>query len=58
MLNSDARGYGGSNMGNLGGKWADEWACQNRPFSLDLCLPPLGVLILKLDRQKVAGTMG
>ena len=57
LLNSDARGYGGSNMGNLGGKWADEWACQNRPYSLDLCLPPLGVLILKLDRQKTVGTM-
>ncbi len=58
LLNSDAREYGGSNMGNLGGKWADEWSCQNRPYSLDLCLPPLGVLILKLDRQKTAAAMG
>ncbi len=54
LLNSDAREYGGSNMGNLGGKWADEWSCNNRRYSLDLCLPPLGVLILKLDRQKTA----
>jgi len=58
LLNSDARGYGGSNMGNLGGKWADEWSCNSRPYSLDLCLPPLGVLILKLDRQKTAAAMG
>ncbi len=54
LFNSDAREYGGSNMGNLGGKWADEWAYHNRRYSLDLCLPPLGVLILKLDRQKTA----
>jgi 1,4-alpha-glucan branching enzyme len=58
LFNSDAREYGGSNMGNLGGKWTDEWAYQNRPYSIDLCLPPLGTLILKLDRQKTAATMG
>jgi 1,4-alpha-glucan branching enzyme len=54
LINSDAREYGGSNMGNLGGKWADQWSCHNRSYSLDLCLPPLGVLILKLDQQKTA----
>ncbi|WP_235006687.1 1,4-alpha-glucan branching enzyme [Calothrix rhizosoleniae] len=54
MFNSDARQYGGSNMGNLGGKWTDDWSFHNRPYSLDLCLPPLGVLILKLDREKTA----
>ncbi len=47
LFNSDAREYGGSNLGNLGGKWTDEWSCHNRPYSLDLCLPPLGVLVLK-----------
>ena len=40
-------------MGNLGGKWADEWAFHNKPYSVDLCLPPLSVLILKLDPDKV-----
>jgi len=54
LFNSDAREYGGSNLGNLGGKWTDEWAFHNQPYSLDLCLPPLGVLILKLDREKTA----
>ena len=49
IFNSDAREYGGSNMGNLGGKWTDEWRFHNQSYSLDLCLPPLGVLILKLD---------
>jgi 1,4-alpha-glucan branching enzyme len=44
-------------MGNLGGKWTDDWSLHNRPYSLDLCLPPLGVLMLKLDKQKSAQVM-
>lgn len=51
IFNSDAREYGGSNMGNLGGKWADEWAFHNRRYSLDICLPPLAVLVFKLNRS-------
>ncbi|AFY59811.1 1,4-alpha-glucan branching enzyme [Synechococcus sp. PCC 6312] len=50
IFNSDAREYGGSNMGNLGGKWADEWVFHNRRYSLDICLPPLAVLVFKIDR--------
>ena len=57
LFNSDARKYGGSNMGNLGGKWTDEWSFHNLPYSLDLCLPPLGVLILKIDRQKTTAVI-
>ncbi|MGD2182385.1 1,4-alpha-glucan branching enzyme [Lusitaniella coriacea] len=52
IFNSDGRQYGGSNMGNLGGKWTEEWSFHNQPHSLDLCLPPLGVLILKVDKTK------
>ncbi|ERN40107.1 alpha-1,4-glucan:alpha-1,4-glucan 6-glycosyltransferase [Rubidibacter lacunae KORDI 51-2] len=52
LLNSDAGQYGGSNMGNMGGKWTDEWAYHNQPYSLDLCLPPLGVLLFKRDRDR------
>jgi len=52
ILNSDSREYGGSNMGNLGGKWAEEWSYHYRPYSLDLCLPPLSTLMFKLDREK------
>jgi len=52
LFNSDAGKYGGSNMGNLGGKWTDEWWFHNYHHSIDLCLPPLGVLVLKLDREK------
>ncbi|MGK7899013.1 MAG: 1,4-alpha-glucan branching enzyme [Xenococcus sp. (in: cyanobacteria)] len=54
LFNSDAGKYGGSNMGNMGGKWTDEWSFHNLPYSLDLCLPPLAVLVLKLDRAKTA----
>ena len=57
LFNSDAREYGGSNMGNLGGKWTDEWWFHNKSFSLDLCLPPLGVLVLKLDKVKTAAVL-
>ncbi|NEP39720.1 MAG: 1,4-alpha-glucan branching enzyme, partial [Okeania sp. SIO2H7] len=57
IFNSDAGNYGGSNMGNLGGKWTDEWYFHNHPQSLDLCLPPLGVLVLKLDREKTLAVM-
>lgn len=57
LFNSDARDYGGSNMGNMGGKWAEDWCFHERPYSLDLCLPPLGVLILKLDREKSAAVL-
>ncbi|MEB3228186.1 MAG: alpha amylase C-terminal domain-containing protein, partial [Synechocystis sp.] len=51
LFNSDAGQYGGSNLGNLGGKWTEEWSFHGMPYSLDLCLPPLGVLVLKLDRS-------
>jgi 1,4-alpha-glucan branching enzyme len=57
LFNSDARPYGGSNMGNLGGKWTDNWYLHSCPYSLDLCLPPLGVLMLKLDRHKTSERM-
>ena len=52
LFNSDASQYGGSNMGNYGGKWTDDWSCHNMPYSVDLCLPPLGVLMFKIDRKK------
>jgi 1,4-alpha-glucan branching enzyme len=51
LFNSDARQYGGSNMGNLGGKWTEEWSFHEQPYSLDLCLPPLSVLVLKLSQN-------
>jgi 1,4-alpha-glucan branching enzyme len=57
VLNSDAKPYGGSNLGNLGGKWTDDWSSHNRPYSLDLCLPPLSVLAFKLDWERTQAAL-
>ena len=45
-LNTDARDYGGSGAGNLGGKAAEEVPWHGRPWSIALTLPPLAVLVL------------
>jgi 1,4-alpha-glucan branching enzyme len=47
MLNSDAREYAGSGMGNLGGVNAEEIPAHGRPFSVKLTLPPLAALFFK-----------
>ena len=49
MLNSDAREYAGSGIGNLGGVHAEEIPTHGRPFSLKLTLPPLGRPVLQSD---------
>jgi 1,4-alpha-glucan branching enzyme len=46
-LNSDAPEYGGSGQGNLGGVEASPLSAHGREHSLNLRLPPLGVLMLK-----------
>lgn len=46
-LNSDAREYGGSGQGNLGGVEAVPLPCFGRPWSITLNLPPLGILFLE-----------
>jgi 1,4-alpha-glucan branching enzyme len=47
LLNSDAEIYGGSGHGNFGGLESAEVPFHGRPFSLNLTLPPLGVLVLR-----------
>jgi 1,4-alpha-glucan branching enzyme len=47
LLNSDAKEYGGSGIGNMGGVQADQVAAHGRPYSLNLTLPPLAILYLK-----------
>jgi 1,4-alpha-glucan branching enzyme len=46
-LNSDARDYGGAGWGNLGGVAAAPVAAHGRPWSINLTLPPLSVVVLK-----------
>jgi len=43
-LNSDAKDYGGSGIGNMGAVEASPLTCHGRPFSLALELPPLSIL--------------
>jgi 1,4-alpha-glucan branching enzyme len=47
ILNSDAPAYGGSGQGNFGGVEAAPVVKHGRPFSLNLTLPPLGVIFLQ-----------
>ena len=47
ILNSDAPVYGGSGWGNFGGVDAQARPAHGRPFSVDLTLPPLSVLLLR-----------
>jgi 1,4-alpha-glucan branching enzyme len=51
LLNSDADLYAGSNYGNGGAVLAEEVPSHGQLLSLNLNLPPLGVLILKPERQ-------
>jgi 1,4-alpha-glucan branching enzyme len=47
LLNSDAEGYGGTNMGNGGQVWASDEPWAGRPYSIRPTLPPLGAIFLK-----------
>jgi 1,4-alpha-glucan branching enzyme len=49
LLNSDAKEYGGTGWGNLGGVHAEAEPAHGRPFSLKLTLPPLSALFLKVE---------
>jgi 1,4-alpha-glucan branching enzyme len=50
VLNSDARTYGGSGVGNLGGVQAADDPCHGRPHSLHITLPPLATVIFKAPK--------
>lgn len=47
VLNSDAREYGGSGQGNLGGVRPAAVPWHGRPYSLQLTLPPLAALFFR-----------
>ncbi|WP_269624504.1 1,4-alpha-glucan branching protein GlgB [Prochlorococcus marinus] len=52
IFNTDASQYGGSNLGNMGGKSTDFYNIHGYENSIDLCLPPLSVLVLKHKSKK------
>ncbi|OAQ20114.1 1,4-alpha-glucan branching protein GlgB [Thermosulfurimonas dismutans] len=49
ILNTDAAEYGGSGHGNFGGQKAEAVPFHGRPYSLNLTLPPLGVLYFRWE---------
>lgn len=51
ILNSDAKEYGGSGHGNLGGMESSPIPFHGRPYSLNLTLPPLAAIFLKREEQ-------
>jgi 1,4-alpha-glucan branching enzyme len=53
LLNSDADIYSGSGMGNMGGVQSEDVPWNVHGQSLSLTVPPLGILILKLDQPPV-----
>jgi len=48
-MNSDAKDYGGSGQGNLGGVESDPIPRHGRDHSISITVPPLSVLIFKRD---------
>lgn len=51
LLNSDAREYGGSGQGNLGGVEAAPVPLHGRPYSLTITLPPLATVFFQTSQQ-------
>jgi 1,4-alpha-glucan branching enzyme len=47
LLNSDAQGYGGSGIGNMGGVQAVDFPAHGKAHSLRLVVPPLATIFLK-----------
>lgn len=47
LLNSDSEYYGGSNVGNNGGIYADNICCHDKPYSIGIKVPPLSVVVFK-----------
>jgi 1,4-alpha-glucan branching enzyme len=51
ILNSDAPLYGGSGQGNWGGLASVPLPLHGRPFSLNMTLPPLGIVVFRADTR-------
>jgi 1,4-alpha-glucan branching enzyme len=52
VFNSDSEYYGGGNVGNLGSVQSVAEPCMGRPYSIQLVLPPLGIVYLQLNRER------
>ena len=52
VLNTDAKEYGGSGIGNLGGVHSEQVTCHGRPYSVNVQLPPLAVCVFLLEPKR------
>jgi len=50
IMNTDAEKYGGTNVGNLGGVHAEAIPWNDKPYSIYLRMPALGVIYFKHER--------
>jgi 1,4-alpha-glucan branching enzyme len=50
-INTDAALYGGGNLGNAGGAWAEPLPWSGQPWSLVITLPPLAALVFTPARD-------
>ncbi len=50
ILNSDAAAYNGSNVGNMGGVESEPYSSHGYAQSLQITLPPLGIVVFKVSR--------
>jgi 1,4-alpha-glucan branching enzyme len=50
IMNTDAEKYGGTNLGNLGGVHAEAIPWNNKPYSIYIRMPALGVIYFKHER--------
>jgi 1,4-alpha-glucan branching enzyme len=50
IYSSDSSFYGGSNLGNFPGRQAEERPWHGRPYSIEITVPPLGMVMFKPKR--------
>ena len=51
-LNTDSKHYAGHGLGNLGGVEAENIPCQGRPYSIEVRLPGLSMVIFRQSSAK------
>ncbi len=54
-LNTDSKHYAGHGLGNLGGVEAENIPCQGRPYSIEVRLPGLSMVIFRQSSAKPKG---
>ena len=52
-LNTDSKHYAGHGLGNLGGVEAENIPCQGRPYSIEVRLPGLSMVIFRQSSSKL-----